>query len=152
MDWERILNFFKSDRPASRYPESDTRDKDIGTVGSDSEREFAQDSTRVGEEYGFESFVDAVDTIKQLKRAEDHNELERVLWWCINDTEADAAENRGGVGPYYYEQLAILYRKQGRNDDEVDILERYQEQPHAPGKGPEKLAKRLERARELATK
>ncbi len=68
----------------------------------------------------------------------------------------DATENESkqagpgwGVAPWYYEQLAILYRREGGCNDEVTILERYQAQPKAPGVGPAKLAERLLKAREL---
>jgi hypothetical protein len=56
------------------------------------------------------------------------------------------------VAPWYYEQLAILYRKEKQYQQEVAILERYASKPKAPGVGPEKLAARLEKAKELLTK
>ena len=52
-----------------------------------------------------------------------------------------------GVAPFYYEQLAILYRKAKRFDDEVAILERYAVQNKAPGVMPEKLMERLRKLR-----
>jgi len=53
------------------------------------------------------------------------------------------------VAPWFYEQLAIIYRKQKRYAEEVSILERYASQPKAPGVSPKKLAERLIKAREL---
>ena len=66
------------------------------------------------------------------------------------ETESKAAGSGWGVAPWYYEQLAILYRKEKRFADEVAILERYVSQPKAPGAGPSKLTARLEKARELS--
>ena len=40
-----------------------------------------------------------------------------------------------GVVPWYHEQLAIIYQKQERLDDEVAGLQRYAAQPKAPGVG-----------------
>ncbi len=56
------------------------------------------------------------------------------------------------MASWYYEQLAILYRKEKQYDNEVEILERYERQPKAPGAGPEKLADRLMKAREVRDK
>ena len=64
------------------------------------------------------------------------------------ETEKEAMRNNCGVAPWYYEQLAIVYRKIKRLDDEIQILERYESQPKAPGVSPEKLAERLKKARE----
>ena len=57
-----------------------------------------------------------------------------------------------GVAPWYYEQLAIIYRKMKNFQAEIDILERYKKQEKAPGIGPSKLAARLIKARELLEK
>lgn len=76
-------------------------------------------------------------------------EEERNLFAYIEETEADAARNGWGVAPGWYERLAILYRKQKRYDDEVEILERYEAQPKAPGALPKKLAERLIKARAI---
>lgn len=89
-------------------------------------------------------FTDATDTVKQLKREGRLEEAESLLLWCVGETEK---ESRYGVAPWYYEQLAIIYRKQGRTEDEVAILERYASQKHAPGATPAKLADRLEKLR-----
>lgn len=66
--------------------------------------------------------------------------------------EASSAEQVWGVAPWYYEQLAILYRKEKQYLQEVAILERYINQPKAAGVGPQKLAGRLEKAKELLAK
>lgn len=51
---------------------------------------------------------------------------------------------------WYYEQLAIIYRKEKRFSDEVAILERHQK--ISPVTGSKKLAARLTKARELMDK
>jgi len=42
----------------------------------------------------------------------------------VERQEAESAQNGYGVAPWYYEQLAIVYRKQDRDLDELAILER----------------------------
>jgi len=100
----------------------------------------------------FEHYTDALGTIKALKRAGQDDELERVLVWCVESTEVESKAEGSGVAPYYYEGLAKLYRKQKDYQAEVRILERFARQTHAPGVKPEKLLKRLQRARELAAR
>ena len=85
------------------------------------------------------------DAIRQLRREDRVQDAERVLVGCIQATEAQARS--GGVAPFYYQQLAILYSKARRPHDELAVLERYAAQPHAPGATPEKLLARLEKAR-----
>lgn len=97
-----------------------------------------------------EHYTDAVELVKHLKRERRHDDAISLLKELVQEveTEAQAAGPGWGVAPWYYEQLAILYRKERRYQDEVEILERYAKQPKAPGVGPEKLATRLEKARE----
>jgi hypothetical protein len=68
----------------------------------------------------------------------------------VDAIEAEAFQEGWGVAPWYYEQLAIIYRKRKDAMAEVEILERYASAPHAPGAGPEKLRQRLQKARHLA--
>ena len=85
----------------------------------------------------------SVDDIKELKRQGKLDEAEKILLEIV-DTGTNA--------PWYYEQLAIIYRKQKDYDQEVAILERFAKQEHAPGAKPQKLKERLERAKELQKK
>ncbi|WP_158059304.1 hypothetical protein [Halorussus halophilus] len=96
--------------------------------------------------YDFDHYTDASETVKQLKRERKHEEALALLDWCMDQTEAEA----GGVAPWYYEQAAILYRKEERYRDEVAVLERYERQNHANGSKAEKLATRLAKAKKLA--
>lgn len=99
-------------------------------------------------------YTNTPDEVKRLKR-EGHNEeaiallLESVQ---MTEKESEYAGEGWGVAPWYYEQLAILYRKQKWFKDEVAILERYERQPKARGNKPAKLAERLRKARLLVKK
>jgi len=97
-------------------------------------------------------YTDYVEKVKQLKREKKHDEAIKLLLRLVDATESESkvAGPGWGVAPWYYEQLAILYRKEKRFDDEVEILERYESQSKAPGAGPSKLVERLEKARELS--
>jgi hypothetical protein len=94
-------------------------------------------------------YTDFVSQVKYLKQAKRHEEAIELLLKLIDETEREAKRERCGVAPWYYEQLALLYRKEKRVGDEVAILERYERQPKAPGVGPGKLAERLKKARTL---
>jgi len=97
-------------------------------------------------------YTDYVEDVKELKRQGRIQEAEDLLLRLINAVEAEAKEMNWGVAPWYYEQLAIIYRKQKRYEDEVAILERYEKQIKAPGVGPSNLAQRLEKAKAFLLK
>ena len=97
-------------------------------------------------------FTEYVETIRDLKRARRIDEAIALLLKCVDATEAEDRVERMGVAPGYYEQLAILYRKEKRFADEVSILERYAQQRKAVGALPAKLADRLAKARELLSR
>jgi hypothetical protein len=94
-------------------------------------------------------YTDWVDQVMQLTRDERFDEAIQLLLKAVNATEKEAKKDGGGVAPWYYEKLATIYRKQRRYDDEVAILERFEQQPKSAGIGPAKLAERLVRARKL---
>ena len=99
-------------------------------------------------------FTTYIEQVKHLKREERHDEAIALLLNLIAATEAESRESGGpsGVAPWYYEQLAIIYRKVKRHSDEVAVLERYEGQTKAPGVGPQRLAERLTKAKEILTK
>ena len=99
-------------------------------------------------------YTDSVELVKQLKREGKNKEAINILLQSVNSTEneSSAAGEGWGVAPWYYEQLAILYRKEKEYQKEVEILERYTAQPKAPGASPQKLAERLINAQELLAK
>ena len=100
---------------------------------------------------GNHHYTNCVETIKQLKREGKHVEAIELLEKTVDATERESKKfGKGwGVAPWYYEQLAIIYRKENMYDKEVAILERYQSQEKAPGVSPEKLKVRLEKAKQL---
>lgn len=89
-------------------------------------------------------FTEYVDEVKRLRRDTKSDEAIGLLLKLVDATEADSIVNGCGVAPWYYEQLAICYRKLGRLNDEIRILERFSQQRHAPGVQPPKLLARLQ--------
>jgi len=94
-------------------------------------------------------YIGYAETVKQLKREKKHNEVIDLLKKLIKAVEDEGKVYRSNgrdwfIAPWYYEQLAIVYRKEKRYDDEVAILERHQEQNN--GEGSTKLAERLKKA------
>jgi len=100
---------------------------------------------------GGEHYTDYVERVKQLKFEERFEEAIPLLIKLIEETEKEAKDQGEGwgVAPWYYEQLAIIFRKLKQCEKEVEVLERYARQPKAPGSGPKKLAERLVKAREI---
>lgn len=90
-----------------------------------------------------------VDEVKNLKRKGAIKEAERLLLELVNATEAESKADNSGVAPWYYEELAKIYRKRRDYHKEVAILERYAKQKHAPGIKPAQLLERLIKAKEL---
>jgi hypothetical protein len=88
-------------------------------------------------------FCEWVPELDALRKAGQVAHLEELLLECVDATEREAQVKKWGVAPAYYERLAILYRKQGRRDDELAILRRYQAQNKSPGVMPGKLSGRL---------
>ena len=73
-------------------------------------------------------YTDLVEPIKQLKREDKLDKAIILLEAAIEATEREAAvAGRGwGVAPWYYEQLAMIYRWQGKPEKEKEILERHE--------------------------
>jgi hypothetical protein len=84
-----------------------------------------------------------VEEFRQLKRNGRLDDAEALLLRLVDATEAQAKAKGWGVASSYYEELAIIYRKQKQLADEIEILERYERQAKVPGPLPTKLAKRL---------
>lgn len=84
-----------------------------------------------------------------LKKSGNFTELENLLLELVNATEAESAIDGLGVAPAYYNELAILYRKQKDYSKEISILERFAKQRHAGGVMPAKLLERLAKAKNL---
>lgn len=90
-----------------------------------------------------EHYVDHVDTVKALKREGRLEEADALLLRLIDATEQEALVEGWGVAPWYYEQVAIVRRKRGDLQGELEILQRFALQRHAPGSRPPKLLLRL---------
>ncbi|UHQ99102.1 hypothetical protein HYG81_25530 (plasmid) [Natrinema zhouii] len=116
----------------------------LRTLGSKADDSPKEDSATASPGDSFNHYTDTVDTIKQLKREQRHDEAESLLLWCIEQTEQ---EDAGDPAPWYYKHLAIVYRKENRYEDEVQVIERYLNNASSPR---EDLQKRLHRAKELA--
>lgn len=66
-----------------------------------------------------------VDDVKSLKRQKKHQEAEALLLELISRVEAEALSTNFDPPPWYYEQLATIYRKERKYGDLIEILTRY---------------------------
>ncbi len=89
-----------------------------------------------------------LENLPSLKRAGRYEEAIAILFHKV-EMQENNQNNQGGVAPYYYHELAKLYRKQKEYSKEVSILERFAKQKHAPGVMPAKLLERLSKAKLL---
>ena len=94
-------------------------------------------------------FTTYVNEVKSLKNSGKIEEVEMLLLELVVATEAEDKKDKRGVAPWYYEELAKIYRKQKDYAKEVSILERFSVQRHAAGATPPKLIERLAKAKEL---
>ncbi|MEJ2032613.1 MAG: hypothetical protein P8Y63_06155 [Deltaproteobacteria bacterium] len=96
------------------------------------------------------SFADKVEAVHRLKREGRHPEAIALLLGFLNKAEREAARAGSGIASWYYEQLAILYRKEEQFVEEVKVLKRYLAIVRKLGTPPaKKLENRLTRAKEL---
>jgi hypothetical protein len=122
----------------------------LGPKGERYEYERADPASLPQEELGNQlHYTDFVSQVKYLKQKKRYNEATALLLKLVDETEREARREGHGVAPWYYEQLAVIYRMEKRISDEVSILERYERQSKAPGALPGKLAERLKKARAL---
>lgn len=90
-------------------------------------------------------YAEYVDTVRALRSNGDEDGAVSLLLRLVDATEAESRSERSGVAPWYYEQLAIAYRKLGLHDEELQTLQRFARQPHARGASVAKLLDRLEK-------
>jgi len=102
--------------------------------------------------YKGKHYTEYVEAITSLKRKGRYDDAESLLLMLLDATEEEDCVEHMGVAPWYYEQLAIIYRKQLRYADEITVLERFAKQRHAPGVQPPKLIERLSKAKGLLEK
>jgi len=99
---------------------------------------------------------DYIEKVKELKRQKEHSKAIELLLKIVDKEEREAKVKSKQLGfrwtpaPWAYNQLAIIYRKEKRFDDEVTILERYMKQEGVAGNGDSMMEQRLKKAKELA--
>jgi hypothetical protein len=91
------------------------------------------------------SLQDVTDFI-EAKRCGDLARAEDLLRRLVDADEVQAQAQGRGVAPWYYEELAILYRKQKRYDAEIEVLQRFAMAIKGAVVAPFRLAIRLEDA------
>jgi len=91
-------------------------------------------------------YTEWVDRVKELKREGRIDEAVALLRLLADATEDEAEAKGWGVAPWYFEQLAICFRKQKDLAAEVAILQRYAALHQAPGQKAPELAQRLVKA------
>jgi len=94
-------------------------------------------------------YTEYVSEVESLKREGRLKDAEKLLLELIDAVEEEArARGPGGwaIAPWYYQQLAIIYRKQKNYAAEIDILKRYVE---LTGLTEGRLADRLKKAEYL---
>ena len=99
--------------------------------------------------YNGHHFTTYVSDVTALKKQGELAEAVKLLLELITATEAENAAAGTGLAPWYYEELAKIYRKQKDYAKEVAILERYASQKYAPGSKPLELLERIDKARQL---
>jgi hypothetical protein len=95
--------------------------------------------------YKGKHYTKYVDDVRYLIKENKLEEAEKLLIELVKVTENEAKRNNYGVAPWYYERLAVIYRKKKDKNSEIRILERFASQKHAPGATPPKLLARLEK-------
>lgn len=68
-----------------------------------------------------------IDAVKKLRRAGDETAAEALLLRLIAAIEREAAiplAGRGMLPSWYYDQIAVIYRKTGRKDQVPDLMQR----------------------------
>lgn len=113
--------------------------------------EFERQVEEAGK-YKGKHYSEYYELFEQLKSDKKHDEAIELLLELVAAEEREAEVSKRGVGGYSYLQLAIIYRKEKRFDEEVEILERYAERHKAPGVAQRDLAERLVKAKQLRSK
>jgi len=99
-------------------------------------------------------FTDYVDRVKQLMQDKNYPEAIELLLRLVDETESEAKNAGKGydVAPWYYEQLAVIYRKEKRYQDEIEILERFEKQSKSQRVTSKKMTDRLDKAKGITNK
>ena len=70
-------------------------------------------------------YSECVELVKQLKRQGELDGTEALLLRLITAVEEEAAVEGWTVAPWYYKQLATIYREQKDEVKELDVLKRF---------------------------
>lgn len=97
-------------------------------------------------------YVTYVKDVKKIKSAGKLEEAEKLLLVLVDATEQVDNVEKQGVAPWYYEELAKIYRKNKDYLKEVSILKRFSKQRHGKGVAPKKLLGRLDKVKALLEK
>jgi hypothetical protein len=84
-----------------------------------------------------------IASYEEAREEREEDKMEKVLLDFVEATEKSSKQSGLGVAAWPYMVLARLYRRQSRIEKEVEILERFAQQTHAPGQLPSKLLDRL---------
>jgi hypothetical protein len=97
-------------------------------------------------------FTRYIEDVKQLKKEKNHTEAISLLTKLVDATEKESSVSGSDIAPWYYEQLAIIYRKEKLINEEIEILERYEQKTKVLRDKPSKLQSRLVKAKEIYAK
>lgn len=134
-NWEGLEDLAEGDKFVEKFVEKERKKKKAGSING-------------------KYYTEYIDLVRKLKREKKHQEAIDLLLRLIDAVEREAKLDKsyGGDGfcaPWYYEQLAIIYRKEKRYSEEVAILERLQKQNNYLH---EIAKKRLKKAKALQNK
>jgi hypothetical protein len=90
-----------------------------------------------------------INEVKSMIREGREQEAEPVLLGLVAAIEEQAQTHRGKLAPWYYERLAIIYRRRRDYASEIAILTRYCQHEGNKYSIPEGIRKRLDTARGL---
>ncbi len=96
-------------------------------------------------------YTEYVEVVKDLKRANEYEKAEKLLLILIKAVEAESRANKYVPASWYYEQLAVIYRKQKLYDKEIAILEQYNRNKFLKDE-PIEFIKRINKVKELKLK
>jgi len=99
--------------------------------------------------YNGRHFTTYINEVKELKRQRNYIEAEKLLLELVSATESQDKVDKFGVAPWYYDELAKIYRKQKDYANELAILKRFSKRRHGPGVKPPRLIERLEQVKLL---
>ena len=90
-----------------------------------------------------------VSEVRSMVREGREEEAEPALLELVAATEQDVEIHGGRVAPWFYERLATIYKKRLDYASEIAILTRYCQQKGIKYEVPERIQKRLDKARGL---